>query len=72
MEREGIFDERFVIGLLMVAYFDDAVCGGSECTPLEDRAAEHAKVVFGEGWRRFVEVYTPHWAEYGEWVARRM
>ncbi|KAE9964133.1 hypothetical protein BLS_008629 [Venturia inaequalis] len=60
MEREGIYDERYLTGLLMVVYFDDAVRSGSDCTSLRDRAAEHAKLLYGEGWRRFVQVYTPY------------
>lgn len=60
MEREEIFDEGFLHGLFMVVYFDDVVRGGSEWTPLRERAEGHAELIYGEGWRGFVQVYTPY------------
>ncbi|TID25818.1 hypothetical protein E6O75_ATG03681 [Venturia nashicola] len=63
MEYEAIYDERYLQGLLMVVYFDDAATGRLECTPARDRAAQYGKLIYGEGWGRFVKVYTPYWPE---------
>lgn len=61
MEDEGICDEHYLLGLWMLVYFDDAVAGRSECTPLRDRATYHAKLVYGDGWNTYFQTYTPYW-----------